>query len=152
MEKISFRAYKESDFSELCVMSTELYLVDPSDKTITSENIRNTVESSVTNPELIQIVLFDLSGVITGYSITIKYWSNEYGGFIEYIDELFVKEKYRSQGIGSSYIKFLKENHDENVIALRLEVTPDNAKARKLYQRNGFLNHKNKTLDLLLKK
>ncbi len=51
------------------------------------------------------------------------------------LDEIFIKEKYRNQGIGTMIIKDIIKNTEEN---LYLWVYKDNMKATKLYHRLGF--------------
>ena len=73
--------YIQSNYNELLHMMIKLY----KDK-IQQQSI-----------SLDKILLFKQHRKIIGYALLINYWSNEYGGDIVYVDELFVKESYRSK-------------------------------------------------------
>jgi ribosomal protein S18 acetylase RimI-like enzyme len=73
-----------------------------------------------------------------GYSLVINFWSNEYGGIIANIDELYIIPEYRSRGIGTRFINWMRESRSNNLVALELQVLPYNTKALKLYEGLGF--------------
>jgi len=66
--------------------------------------------------------------------------SNELGGNICEVDELFVAAEHRSQGHGKSLFEAI--SHGElwptPIAGIVLGVTPDNVRARRLYERLGF--------------
>ena len=95
-------------------------------------------------------MVFEQGSSTVGYSILINFWSNEFGGNILIIDELFVRKEFRSQGIASQFIQHLAETKFNDSVALQLEVTPDNHRALALYKNLGFKRHKNDYYDLLL--
>lgn len=67
-----------------------------------------------------------------GYSI-------ELGGIDGFIDEFFMRENIRGRGLGSEVLaNLLPSLASHGVKALHLEVSPDNARAQKLYRRAGF--------------
>lgn len=64
-----------------------------------------------------------------GYARLINYWSNEYGGNILYIDELYVKSDYRSLGIQSTLFSYIEQHVNNNTVALCLKTFSQNKKA-----------------------
>lgn len=72
-----------------------------------------------------------------GYALLVFFWSNEYGGNILTVDELFVKADFRGQGIGTDFFSFIDKL--ENKAAIRLETTPGNLRALEYYKRMGFV-------------
>lgn len=147
---ISFRAFTDKDRPAVRELVLQLYKDDPSIKVVSPDQIDRTFDELQQHPDKGMIMVFDHNGATAGYSILINFWSNEYGGNILYIDELFVKNTYRGQGIGTGFIRFLAQNPPGNSIALQLEVTPGNAGARKLYESLGFIKHKNDRMTLEL--
>lgn len=70
--------------------------------------------------------------ICVGYSI-------EFAGYDAFVDEFFIDEAYRRQGIGSQALEFVKQAAQQRGIrALHLEVARDNALARSLYAKSGF--------------
>lgn len=59
-------------------------------------------------------------------------------GIIANIDELYIIPEYRSRGIGTRFINWMRESRSNNLVALELQVLPYNTKALKLYEGLGF--------------
>ena len=93
-----------------------------------------------------QVVLFNQGPVLVGYALLIPYWSNELGGTLLFIDEMFVAPGVRNQGIGRSFFKHLDDVRPFEAVALALEVSPRNAGARRLYESLGFRRRGNSIL------
>ena len=143
--KPRFRQVKRADYSELRGMIHELYREDPSTKQISDKKISKTFRKLRDKPDKGKIVIFEDEKELVGYAILIPYWSNEYGGNILHIDELYVKADYRDRGVATSFLKQLvRRNHD--AVALQLEVTPSNTRALNYYQKLGFRKTKNSHL------
>lgn len=73
-----------------------------------------------------------------GYALLARTFSQEAGGMVLWIEELYVKPEYRSCGLGHDFFTYLKSNLCENVKRIRLEVEDSNEKAISLYRRMGF--------------
>lgn len=146
--EIKYRRFKASDSKVVAGLIQNLYREDSDGKPTSPQKIQNTFDSLIKHPDRGAIMVLEHQKGIIGYAILINFWSNEFGGNIIDIDELYIKEGFRSQGIGTNFIKHLAENKFGNSVALRLEVTPGNKKARKLYESLGFKLHKNNTYDL----
>ena len=146
--KIKYRSFENSDRKIITEMILDLYSEDNSIKPMTPEKINRTFRAFRSHPEKGRIMVIESDGIIAGYSILLDFWSNEFGGNILFVDELFVKKEYRGQSIATDFIKYISQNRSEETVALQLQVTPSNIKARKLYERLGFELHKNDTLVL----
>jgi len=144
---IKFRKYKVEDQDEFSQMVIDFYKEVPTNKHPNQASALKTINELTTFTEKGQIILFEQEGVIIGYSILIFFWSNEYGGNFVNIDELYVKEEFRSQGIAQQFFEHLKETPPKHAVALQLEVSPKNTKAHDLYQKMGFEPHENIVLD-----
>ena len=147
---IKYRQFKNSDSETVAELILNLYREDPSDKPMTPEKIQRTFDSLTHHPDRGNIIVLKQQDEIVGYSILSNFWSNEFGGNLLVIDELYVRENFRGKGIGTNFIKYIIENKFNNAVALQLEATPDNVRARKLYESLGFKLHKNTMLDLVL--
>ena len=143
MKQIVFRSVNASDLPAFCDMVNGLYAEDPSPLRPGPENARNTFAELEKHPEKGRILIVESKGKIAGYAILVHYWSNEYGGNKIIIDEIFVLPEYRGQGIARAFFQHLETDYDLSAQALELEVTPGNARARKLYESLGFRPVKN---------
>jgi len=134
---LTFKAYEEKDFNDLKEMVFGLYEEDPEGLPITADKIQNTIREMALHPEKIQIIMIQRGGAVIGYSILVFSWSNEYGGDIVDIDELYIKKDCRNKQAASDFIKSRMTAY-KNAVSLRLETTPSNADAERLYKRLGF--------------
>jgi GNAT superfamily N-acetyltransferase len=84
------------------------------------------------------VVVFEAEGRIVGYALLINFWSNEYGGIVLNIDELYVVPERRGAGTGTAFLNYLAAGHPGDCVALKLEVLPYNRRALRLYEKLGF--------------
>ena len=92
--------------------------------------------------------IFECDERIAGYGLIAKTFSQEAGGVVVWIEEIYVKAEFRNQGLGSEFIDYVKTNIPAR--RYRLETEPDNIKAQNLYKRHGFehLEYINYSLDI----
>jgi GNAT superfamily N-acetyltransferase len=85
-------------------------------------------------------VVLELQGQLSGYALLISFWSNELGGEVCEVDELFVVPEHRNQGHGTALFRAIlsRELWPAPIVALALGVTPHNLHAKRLYERLGF--------------
>ena len=146
MTKIEFHELNEPRHKdEVLAMMRSLYSEDPS-ANVEPSRFPLTIEFLIAHPLRGRIVLFSEGGSTLGYALLIPYWSNEFGGTLLYVDELFVIAAARNRGIGRSFFKFLEQTRPFDAVALALEVNPANLGARRLYESLGFSQRKYSTL------
>ena len=76
---------------------------------------------------------------IAGYGVLAYLYSLEFGGMVALLDELWISEAWRGQGLGRATMGAIEQCcRDRDLVALRLEVSKTNAVARSLYQSLGF--------------
>lgn len=78
------------------------------------------------------------NGKLAGYALLAFTYSNEAGGLVVWIEELYVRPEFQGQGLGSRYFAWLQEAYGDRVARMRLEVEPENERARALYSRMGY--------------
>ncbi len=83
-----------------------------------------TIDFFLANPSQGRIVLFEEGAALRGYALLVPYWSNEFGGTLVVVDELFVTPMARNRGIARTFFRFLVEHRPFEAIALTLEVSP----------------------------
>jgi GNAT superfamily N-acetyltransferase len=143
---IRFRTYKKSDFSELHSMIIKLYDEDPGYVRINDYKIKNTVNELTKHKEKGKIIIFQSGKEIIGYSILLNYWSNEFGGNILIIDEVYILPNYRKKGYGKMFLKHLTGSNKKTSKGIQLEVGKKNRSAYQLYKDFGFDEINNKIM------
>lgn len=141
-----YREYSDSDFAELSQMVMALYGEDNYGQPMSLDNISSTVDELTKRPELGGIYIFTVDDIICGYSIVVNFWSNEYGGKLLIIDEMFVKSEFRCKQIGAGFFDFLDTVYGGTVKGMFLEVAEKNERAIKFYLKSGFAPAKNRHL------
>ncbi len=134
------------DDESIIQMCLELNREDPGPRPVPREYTQNTLKQLRAESVRGRAVVLDLLGKVEGYALLMSFWSNEMGGEVCYIDELFVMPEKRGQGHGRTLIKTLLSPNNlwpHRPVAIELEVTPTNLRARELYTALGFMPVKN---------
>ena len=133
---IQFLPYTFIADAQLTEMIFALYSAGDGMERMTHEKIKSTINHYKNNTSGGTIYIFYKNADTAGYAIVNSFWSNEYGGWVAFLDELFVCEEFRSLGIGASFLKFLDGN--KKYKSIFLEVYPENHSAYNFYRRQGF--------------
>ena len=133
-----FRAFSEGDLPELEAMILALYQEDPPGEEMSSRKVQFTIRELALHPDKGSITILCAGEAIVGYALVIYYWSNEYGGDIASIDELYVKPAWRGKGVGTAFLEHLVTDAAGALRGLWVEVTLANMKALAYYSRHGF--------------
>src|SRR5215469_17045565 len=135
-----WRTARAEDDDSIAEMFLDLYDEDPGPSPVSPGNIRFTLAALRHDPGRGRAVVLDIDGKVSGYALLIAFWSNELGGEICEVDELFVVPQLRNQGHGSALFRAIarRDLWPCAVVAIALGVTRNNAMARRLYERLGF--------------
>ncbi len=145
MPELEFTTMKdERGTAEVLAMMSALYTEDQ--PSVNTDRFPLTIERLLREPDRGRIILFQEGGLLRGYALLIPYWSNEFGGTLLFVDELFVAPEARSRGIGRRFFQFLNEQRPFDAVALALEVSPHNTRARRFYESMGFSLRRNALL------
>ena len=83
--------------------------------------------------------LLEVDGALAGHVVLSVRFAMEFGGLLAYIDDLFVKQGHRRQGVARAGLEVLLEDcRRRECRAVHVEVAPDNAAANALYRRFGL--------------
>ena len=135
-----WRPATESDDDVLVEMCLALYREDPGPFAADARLARETLATLRREPWRGRAVLLELGRQVAGYALLIAYWSNEFGGEVCAVDELYVTPDLRGRGHGAALFEAIERGDvwPAPVVALALGVTPGNTRARRLYERLGF--------------
>jgi GNAT superfamily N-acetyltransferase len=147
MSAIRFSVMADFTHGEaVAAMMKQLYEEDRSERDVDHSKFPANIEYLVAHPAAGQIVLFCESGEVRGYALLVPYWSNEFGGRLLFVDELFVVAEFRGRGIGRSFFRYLERERPFGPVALALGVNSGNERARRLYESLGFVDLRLATL------
>jgi GNAT superfamily N-acetyltransferase len=135
-----WRVAQPGDEDSLVEMCLRLYEEDRGLFPVQAENMRATLAALSGDPCRGRAVVLEIQSQILGYALLIAYWSNEFGGNLCAVDELFVVPGHRRQGHGRSLFEAIARGDlwSTPIVGMALGVTPDNVRARRLYERLGF--------------
>jgi ribosomal protein S18 acetylase RimI-like enzyme len=130
-----------ADADDLAPLILALYAEDPAQVPMTRAKIERTLARLRAEPVRGRALVLDDGD---GYALLCSFWSNELGGEVCVIDELYVKPSARGRGAATALVQAILDGRwFAEAVAIELEVTPANARARALYERLGFRTYKN---------
>src|SRR5215813_12986771 len=101
---ISFTTMTDGRWTtEVLTMMRALYAEDEPASAPDYGRFPLTIERLRSEPDRGRIVLFMEDESLCGYALLIPYWSNEFGGGLLFVDELFVTPNARNRGIGRQF-------------------------------------------------
>ena len=80
--------------------------------------------------------IFENTKDIQGYAMVAKSFSTEFGKPCIWIEDIYIKNKYRGLGIGSHFLKYIERKYSNSVF--RLEVEAENERAVNVYSKCGY--------------
>lgn len=94
------------------------------------------------DPSCGRAFLIHVDGALAGYAVLVLGYSIEFHGRDAFVDEIYLREEYRNQGLGPRVLAFLEDVcRSLDVRALHLEVERHNVAAQRVYRRVGFIDH-----------
>jgi len=114
-----WRLAKPEDDEAVVEMCMRLYDEDPGHSVVHPEKIRATLNALRREPCRGRAVVLEIENQPSGYALVIAFWSNELGGHICEVDELFVVPGRRSQGHGKSLFEATVAHSDRRHRARR---------------------------------
>ncbi|MBQ7624621.1 MAG: GNAT family N-acetyltransferase [Clostridia bacterium] len=124
------------DRKEYLKMAEDFYSSPAVLHPVPRENFARCFEKLLSNTPLAEGYIIEKDGKTAGYAVTSLTYSQEAGGEVLWLEELYIKPEYRGQGLGTEYFDYILKT--PGIARFRLEIEPDNEKAIKLYSRLGF--------------
>lgn len=139
MEPI-FKLASISNFEKLIQLMGEFYAHEH--LLFDEQAVRSALQLILGNNFYGQIHLICINDEIVGYLVVTFGFSLEYRGRDAFVDEIYIQEKYRKQGIGKKSLQLAEEIcRQQGVQALHLEVERGNTNAQIVYRKAGFVDH-----------
>lgn len=138
-KNINFAAATEADLAILQRLVDALYSEDANSSEYSRKpDISLTFEEFSKKPDKGTVfVISSATGEIIGYAITVFFWSNEFGGDVVEIDELYVIPEMRKTGVATAFFKWI-QTWSSLCRGFSLQVSKQNKNAMRLYENLGF--------------
>jgi GNAT superfamily N-acetyltransferase len=135
-----WRPARAADDERIVEMCLAYYREDPGSGPVSPEQIRRTLEAFREEPWRGRAVVLEHGGGTVGYALLVSFWSNELGGEVCDVDEVFVTPEHRNRGWGRALFEAIERGGlwPSPIVGMALGTTRDNAAARRLYERLGF--------------
>ncbi len=139
MDKFILMDFQEGEQKSFYDMAHSFYKSDAVGKEINQKFLVDTFEYCINKSPYIRGIFICCDNLIVGYALLTFTISNEYGGLIMFIDELYIKENYRNMGLGSYFISSLIFEYRQKVSCIELVVAKDNRNAINFYKKFDFV-------------
>lgn len=103
---------------------------------VPDEYLARSFDEMMRSEDYLTGLIFETGGKTAGYALLNRSWSQEAGGMAVWIEEIYVLEEYRNRGLGRELFDSLEKFAP--AVRYRLEIEPDNERAKRLYRRMGF--------------
>ena len=127
------RKMRSEDKKTYMEMAREFYHSDAVLHPVPDTYFERTADEALRSDVYAEIFLFECENEAAGYGLIAKTYSQEAGGMVWWIEEVYVREAFRSKGIGREFFAYL-----DKVTRMRLEVEEDNTRAVALYKKLGY--------------
>lgn len=134
---LKIRDVREEDREELFSMAKELYGGGACDHEVPESNFEATLQECLRSREYARTLMLEDETGIVGYFMMSFTWSNEVGGKVVLLEELFFKDSSRGKGYGTEVFAWAEREYPD-AKRFRLEAAPGNTKAIALYERLGY--------------
>lgn len=134
--KSIIREMREGDREAVTEMMRVFYS-SPAVSTNGSEEIfKADIDGCVGENPFLEGYIFESEGEIQGYAMVAKSFSTEFGRPCMWIEDLYIKEKFRGLGLGSRFFEYIEKKYEGAIF--RLEVEEENKIATYVYKKAGF--------------
>lgn len=132
------RKMRSEDKKTYMEMAREFYHSDAVLHPVPDTYFERTADEALRSDVYAEIFLFECENEAAGYGLIAKTYSQEAGGMVWWIEEVYVREAFRSKGIGREFFAYLDKVKSSAVTRMRLEVEEDNTRAVALYKKLGY--------------
>lgn len=132
------RKIRREDRELFLKLTKEFYNTDAVSHPIPYEFHERTFDELMRSEDYMEVFILEYNNQPAGYCMIVKTYSQEAGGMVTWIEELYIQKEFRSKGLGKELFRYLEDTKDDTVARLRLEVEADNNIAKNLYAKMGF--------------
>lgn len=132
------RRIRKEDKEAYISMAAEFYSSDAVHHRVPRTHFADTFEEMMRSDVHVAGFIFEYENNTAGYALLAKTFSQEAGGKVVWIEELYVRPAYQNRGLGHAFFRYLRTDLGKDTKRVRLEAAKGNQKAISFYQRMGF--------------
>ena len=133
---LNIRSITKEDKEIFLTLSREFYNSPAVIAPIKEEYHENAFNELMRSRDYLDCFILEYDGEICGFVLLNITYCHEAGGKIVWIEEIYIREGYRSLGIGRKFFAFVEEKFP--AFRYRLEVEKENERAVKFYKSLGY--------------
>lgn len=132
----TIRKMKEADRAAVTQMMRGFYASDAVSTNGSEEIFTADFDACVGDCPFATGYVFEGEAGILGYAMLAHSFSTEFGRPCVWIEDLFLKEEARGQGIATRFFALIESEYTGAIF--RLEAEPENTRALRVYEKCGF--------------
>ena len=132
------RPIRQNDREHYLSMARAFYESDAVLAPVPLSHMEKTFDLLMEGSPYAEAFILEKEGKTAGYALLARTWSQEAGGEVIWIEEIYLEPSARGKGYGSAFFRFLEEEFAPEAKRFRLEVEEENEGAVSLYRKIGF--------------
>lgn len=132
------RRIAKEDKQIYMTLAEEFYHTDAVLHSIPASHFENTFQEMLRSSRYAEGYLLEYEGQAAGYVLIAKTFSQEAGGMVAWIEEIYVRPRFQGKGLGQEFFRYYEKRNAKGLSRIRLEVELENERAVSLYRRLGF--------------
>ncbi|MDR1133696.1 MAG: GNAT family N-acetyltransferase, partial [Synergistaceae bacterium] len=125
------------DRDTFLTMARDFYASGATAHPVDPKNFAATFAAAMEGSPFVRLLMIEDEEKPIGYALLSFTYSNEMGGMVVWIEELYITQTHRSKSYGRKVFQFVEQAYP-SARRFRLEVRSDNERAVALYARLGY--------------
>ena len=135
---LHIREFTQQDSDAYLSMATAFYHSGAVSQPIPESHFLRTFALCMEHSPYVRGLLLEYEGAPAGFALLALTHSNEAGGLVVWLEELYVLPKHRGKGFGKALFAFVEAEYMDTAVRYRLEVAKTNEGAIRMYRALGY--------------
>lgn len=136
--RCAIRDFAPRDLETFETMASLFYQTDAVTHPVSADHFQKTFALCMEKSPYVRGLMIEQDGQAAGFALLAFTCSNETGGLVVWIEELFILPEFQGSGLARAFFAFLDAEYGQTATRYRLEITKTNTKAAEIYKKYGF--------------